>query len=133
MAYIVRFRLLIRILGTSEELTTLQISVNAAILRDSGGTCVCSTNDGCTDDAVYLSCVSEVQRDLITTTASISALSSFLMGLLANLPVGMAPGLGLNAYVSLPALRTSSNHPHLARMVTSNLPHLHQFQSDRVY
>ncbi|KAL1942298.1 hypothetical protein VTO73DRAFT_6362 [Trametes versicolor] len=74
------------------------ISVNAAILRDSGGTCVCSTNDGCTDDAVYLSCVADVQRDLITTTASISALSSFLMGLLANLPVGMAPGLGLNAY-----------------------------------
>ncbi|KAI0822174.1 permease family-domain-containing protein [Trametes gibbosa] len=74
------------------------ISVNAAILRDSGGTCVCSTNDGCAADPTYLSCVSEVQRDLITTTAAIAALSSFLMGLFANLPVGMAPGLGLNAY-----------------------------------
>ncbi|KAI0641787.1 permease family-domain-containing protein [Trametes meyenii] len=74
------------------------ISVNASILQDSGGTCVCPTNDGCVADTEYLACVSEVQRDLITTTAAISALSSFLMGLLANLPVGMAPGLGLNAY-----------------------------------
>ena len=31
-----------------------------------------------------------------------SALASFLMGLLANLPVGMAPGMGLNAYVGVP-------------------------------
>ncbi|KAH8986804.1 permease family-domain-containing protein [Lactarius hatsudake] len=74
------------------------ISVNASILSDTGGTCECPTGDGCTSDATYLACVDEVHRDLITTTAAISALSSFLMGLLANLPVGMAPGLGLNAY-----------------------------------
>lgn len=60
---------------------------------------MCPTNDGCTNDNTYLACVAEVQRDLITTTAAVSALASFLMGLLANLPVGLAPGLGLNAYV----------------------------------
>jgi hypothetical protein len=60
---------------------------------------VCPTGDGCATDATYLLCVDEVHRDLITTTAAISALSSFLMGLFANLPVGLAPGLGLNAYV----------------------------------
>jgi adenine/guanine/hypoxanthine permease len=74
------------------------ISVNASIISDTGGTCVCPTDDLCVNDDVYLSCVQDVHRDLITTTAAISALSSFLMGLLANLPVGMAPGLGLNAY-----------------------------------
>ncbi|KIL58597.1 hypothetical protein M378DRAFT_170416 [Amanita muscaria Koide BX008] len=74
------------------------IAVNASILSDSGGTCVCPTSDGCINDTTYLACVSEVKRDLITTTAAISSLSSFLMGLLANLPVGLAPGLGLNAY-----------------------------------
>nr|GAT57716.1 predicted protein [Mycena chlorophos] len=76
------------------------ISVNASILSDSGGTCVCPTNDACPtgSNSVYDSCVNEVQKDLITSTAAISALASFLMGLLANLPVGMAPGLGLNAY-----------------------------------
>ncbi|TFY76336.1 hypothetical protein EWM64_g7677 [Hericium alpestre] len=74
------------------------ISVNASIIKDSGGTCECATNDGCVDDPTYGACVLEVQRDLITTTAAVSALASFLMGMLANLPVGMAPGLGLNAY-----------------------------------
>ncbi|KAH9054708.1 permease family-domain-containing protein [Lactarius vividus] len=74
------------------------ISVNASILSDSGGTCECPTGDGCTSDTTYLACVNDVRKDLITATAAISALSSFLMGLLANLPVGMAPGLGLNAY-----------------------------------
>ncbi|KAF8623282.1 hypothetical protein AX17_007488 [Amanita inopinata Kibby_2008] len=74
------------------------ISVNAAILSDSGGTCVCTQSDLCVNNPDYLSCITEVRQDLITTTAAISALSSFLMGLLANLPIGLAPGLGLNAY-----------------------------------
>lgn len=74
------------------------ISVNASILSDSGGPCVCPTKGQCLTDDVYLSCVSQVRRDLITSTAAISALSSFFMGLLANIPVGLAPGLGLNAY-----------------------------------
>ena len=83
------------------SLCSYQISVNASILSDSGGTCECTTGDGCTSDATYLACVANVRRDMITTTASVSALGSFFMGLLANLPVGMAPGLGLNAYVSI--------------------------------
>jgi hypothetical protein len=36
-----------------------------------------------------------------------SALASVLMGALANLPVGMAPGMGLNAYV-----RPLPHHTH---------------------
>ncbi|RDB22033.1 hypothetical protein Hypma_010878 [Hypsizygus marmoreus] len=74
------------------------ISVNASILSDSGGPCDCPTNDLCLADEAYNACVATTRLDLITTTAAISALSSFLMGLLANLPVGLAPGLGLNAY-----------------------------------
>ncbi|KAJ7074652.1 permease family-domain-containing protein [Mycena amicta] len=78
------------------------ISVNASILSDSGGTCECPADDldfcKTGTNPAYDSCVNDVRIDLITTTAAISALSSFLMGLLANLPVGMAPGLGLNAY-----------------------------------
>ncbi|KIP04430.1 hypothetical protein PHLGIDRAFT_129527 [Phlebiopsis gigantea 11061_1 CR5-6] len=74
------------------------ISVNASIISDTGGTCVCTQDDLCVTDDTYLSCVADVRRDLIISTAAVSALASFLMGLLANLPVGMAPGLGLNAY-----------------------------------
>lgn len=74
------------------------ISVNAAILSDSGGTCVCNLPDFCVSDTAYLTCKAEIRQELITTTAAIAALSSFLMGALANLPVSLAPGLGLNAY-----------------------------------
>lgn len=76
-----------------------QISVNASIISSSGGTCVCNSSDQCATDPTYLSCIQEVKQDLITSTAAISALASVLMGALANLPVGMAPGMGLNAYV----------------------------------
>jgi AGZA family xanthine/uracil permease-like MFS transporter len=47
---------------------------------------------------VYLQCVEEVKRDLVTATAAIAALTSFCMGLFANLPIALAPGMGLNAY-----------------------------------
>lgn len=43
-------------------------------------------------------CVQEVNRDLVTATAAISALTSFCMGLFANMPIALAPGMGLNAY-----------------------------------
>jgi len=74
--------------------------VNASVLSDSGGTCVCPTSDLCVTDPDYLACVEDVRHELITTTAAISGLASFTMGLIANLPVGLAPGLGVNAYVS---------------------------------
>ncbi|KAG1755270.1 permease family-domain-containing protein [Suillus paluster] len=77
---------------------TTWISVNASILSDSGGTCVCEAANNCATDPTYLQCIQEVKQDLITSTAAMSALASVLMGALANLPVGMAPGMGLNAY-----------------------------------
>ncbi|KAI9923928.1 hypothetical protein ASPWEDRAFT_152795 [Aspergillus wentii DTO 134E9] len=77
------------------------ISVNATITSDTGGTCVCpaeSMADNCDTNTEYLLCVQEVKRDIITATAAIAALSTFCMGLFANLPVALAPGMGLNAY-----------------------------------
>jgi AGZA family xanthine/uracil permease-like MFS transporter len=77
------------------------ISVNSSIVSDTGGTCVCP---GLPDDPIcetnpqYALCVQEVRRDLVTATAAISALTSFCMGLFANLPIALAPGMGLNAY-----------------------------------
>lgn len=77
------------------------IAVNSSIVSDTGGTCVCPrTADDftCDKDEDYLLCVAEVKRDIVTATAAISALATFFMGLLANMPVGCAPGMGLNAY-----------------------------------
>ncbi|KAK3372053.1 permease family-domain-containing protein [Podospora didyma] len=79
------------------------ISVNASIVADSGGTCVCNagpTDPFCFDDTEYALCKGEIKRDLVTATAAISALGSFMLGLLSNLPVAIAPGMGLNAYLA---------------------------------
>lgn len=54
--------------------------------------------DLCDTNEEYLLCVQGVNRDLVTATAAISALTSFCMGLFANMPLGLAPGMGLNAY-----------------------------------
>ncbi|KAH0609903.1 uncharacterized protein H6S33_012449 [Morchella sextelata] len=77
------------------------ISVNANITSQSGGTCVCNAGPDdpiCATDTDYLLCVGVVNRDLVTATAAISALTSFFMGLGANMPIACAPGMGLNAY-----------------------------------
>lgn len=77
------------------------ISVNSNITSDTGGTCVCppeSQKNHCNTNTEYLMCVQEVHRDMVTATAAMAALSTFFMGLLANLPVALGPGMGLNAY-----------------------------------
>lgn len=77
------------------------ISVNALILSSSGGPCECNSPNYCRDDPVYQLCKSEVNRSYVVATSAISCLASALMGILANMPIGLAPGLGANAYFSL--------------------------------
>ncbi|KAJ1281478.1 hypothetical protein BS78_04G309000 [Paspalum vaginatum] len=91
------------------------ISVNAAILTDSGGPC---TARDCTPPAVaaagggagpectlgpnpnpgYEQCLARTKSDLIVATAVAAMAGSFAMGLFANLPLALAPGMGANAY-----------------------------------
>ncbi|KAI8325192.1 hypothetical protein GQ54DRAFT_17379 [Martensiomyces pterosporus] len=77
------------------------ISTNALILTDSGGTCDCDRGKfgpTCSADPDYATCLHEIKLDLITATCAISCLACILMGALANLPIALAPGMGLNAY-----------------------------------
>ncbi|PBP27659.1 purine transporter [Diplocarpon rosae] len=77
------------------------ISVNANITTASGGTCgACEaeTPFDCPLQEEYGLCLGRMTRDFITGTAAISALTSFGMGLFANMPIALAPGMGLNAY-----------------------------------
>ncbi|KAF9574295.1 hypothetical protein EC968_007064 [Mortierella alpina] len=67
------------------------------IVTHSGGPCVCKS-ENCTSDPEYTACLAVFRLDLITATAAISALSSLLLGLFANLPICLAPGMGLNVY-----------------------------------
>ncbi len=41
-----------------------------------------------------------VRKSLVTATAASSCIACALMGLGANMPVALAPGMGLNAYFS---------------------------------
>lgn len=66
------------------------LAVNSSIVADTGGTCVCKgTPDDpiCSNDQDYLLCAQKIKRDVVTATAAISALSTFCMGLFANLYV----------------------------------------------
>lgn len=77
------------------------ISVNSSITSASGGNCFCAHTEEdpfCDNTPEYMLCVQEINRDLVTATAAIAALTSFCMGLFANMPIALAPGMGLNAY-----------------------------------
>ena len=73
----------------------------ASITSASGGNCFCAHTEEdpfCDNTPEYMLCVQEINRDLVTATAAIAALTSFCMGLFANMPIALAPGMGLNAY-----------------------------------
>ncbi|CAD6500833.1 BgTH12-06538 [Blumeria graminis f. sp. triticale] len=77
------------------------IAVNSSILAESGATCVCTpTKDDiyCERSVEYSACLRDVKRDLITATAAVAGIGSFIFGFLTNLPIALAPGMGLNAY-----------------------------------
>lgn len=83
------------------------ITVNATILTASGGTCSaadCSAPAGpdCVlkPNAGYESCLAKTKSDLVVATAVSAMIASVAMGVLANLPFGLAPGMGPNAYVA---------------------------------
>lgn len=71
------------------------ITVNATIISDSGGPCATSP-----PDEEYQACVSRVKSDLVVATILSAMIGSFAMGLFANLPLGLAPAMGPNAYVA---------------------------------
>ncbi|KIY95064.1 putative MFS transporter, AGZA family, xanthine/uracil permease, partial [Monoraphidium neglectum] len=83
------------------------LAVNSAILSQSGGTCSDADCTGPTagqpgcrfnNDPGFLLCVQAVRRSLISATAATSLMACFLMGAVANLPLAIAPGMGINAY-----------------------------------
>lgn len=113
--------------GTATFLTMAYIlAVNASILADSGGTCsvsdciplcsdpafptsncsgptrhVITPDETCKFEPVnpgYSACLARIRKDLIVATAASSLIGCFVMGVFANLPLALAPGMGTNAY-----------------------------------
>lgn len=73
------------------------LAVNPRILADSGGSCDADALGGPFSTA-YGDCKEEVKRQLILSTALTSMVACFLMGGLANLPIALSCGMGMNAY-----------------------------------
>lgn len=114
--------------GTATFLTMAYIlAVNASVLTDSGGTCsVADCVPLCSDPTVspsscinnpnlrlltpdasckftpvnpgYAACLERTRKDLIVATVASSLIGCVIMGLFANLPLALAPGMGTNAY-----------------------------------
>ncbi|KAI3519691.1 hypothetical protein L1887_08906 [Cichorium endivia] len=112
--------------GTTTFLTMAYIlAVNATILSDSGATCsvsdcipLCSDpsfTTNCTGPDLrliepdisckfppvnpgYTACLERVRKDLIVATVASSLIGCVIMGIFANLPLALAPGMGTNAY-----------------------------------
>ncbi|KAE8123983.1 hypothetical protein FH972_018896 [Carpinus fangiana] len=99
--------------GTATFLTMAYIiTVNATILSDSGGTCSVAdctppaANQTATPDCMfkpnagYQNCLSKTKSDLIVATVLSAMIGSIAMGVLANLPLALAPAMGANAYLA---------------------------------
>ena len=69
------------------------LAVNPRILSESGGPCVPDPEDGGIFGPSYLACVEEVKREYVTSTAMATMFACFFMGLMANLPIAVAPGM----------------------------------------
>lgn len=86
------------------------LSVNASILSSSGGPCECAnTADDpvCAKDAAYQQCTAVLNRDYVFATAISACVGTLLMALFANMPLGLAPGLGVNAYFAFTIVGTA--------------------------
>lgn len=83
------------------------LAVNPAILASSGGTCpedhadLYNTPNAIYDpnqNAPWTECINTIREDLVVATAVCAFLATLIMGMTANLPLALAPGMGLNAY-----------------------------------
>jgi adenine/guanine/hypoxanthine permease len=82
--------------GLASYLTVAYISpLIAGMVAATGATCDVSAG---VTEAEYAACKQQVQRELITSVGLASAASTLLMGLWANLPFLLAPGIGTAAY-----------------------------------
>jgi AGZA family xanthine/uracil permease-like MFS transporter len=71
------------------------IAVNPYILANSGGPCVpCAEDEGGIVCSEYEDCMEGIKRQFITSTAITSMVGCLLMGIMANLPIALAPGMG---------------------------------------
>lgn len=84
--------------GASATFLTMAyiLAVNPRILADSGGPCVAP--DGNIFAPEYEECLQKITQQYVTATAIGAMIACLFMGVFANLPIALAPGMGMNAY-----------------------------------
>jgi AGZA family xanthine/uracil permease-like MFS transporter len=50
------------------------------------------------DNPAWTNCIQTFKRNLIAATCIAAFISTFLMGVIANMPLALAPAMGVNAY-----------------------------------
>ncbi|KAJ3480367.1 hypothetical protein NLG97_g8085 [Lecanicillium saksenae] len=103
------------------------LAVNSSIVSESGGTCVCNGGPDdpiCNTNQEYAICVQGIKRDVVTATAAISAIATFFVGLLANMPVGIAPGMPMD--MNGPGPAGGGGAPRRRQQQQQYMPQYHQ-------
>jgi xanthine/uracil/vitamin C permease (AzgA family) len=70
-----------------------------------------------------MACKALVKQSLVAATCISSAISCFLMAFLANMPLAVAPGMGINAYFTYQA-RSKFEFDFMFELSMSNYPTL---------
>ncbi|HEY9670868.1 MAG TPA: NCS2 family permease [Waterburya sp.] len=81
-----------------EYQTNLRTEVLAGITTFMTMAYILVVNPGILSDAIFLQKSGDLFNDLVLATAISSAIATLTMGLLANYPFALAPGMGLNAF-----------------------------------
>lgn len=90
--------------GTATFLTVAYgLAVNSAVLSATGGPCI--ADGDClvgkppeVQSQQCQQCIQDVRKSLISATAAMGIISNSLMAFMGNMPVALAPAMGLNAY-----------------------------------
>jgi AGZA family xanthine/uracil permease-like MFS transporter len=84
--------------------TTVSREVRAGVTTFLAMAYILVVNPQILSPAIIIPGVADVSAQLVSATAIAAALGSILMGIMAGLPVALAPGMGLNAYFTYSAV-----------------------------
>ncbi|AFY62521.1 NCS2 family permease [Synechococcus sp. PCC 6312] len=91
-------RLLERFFGLSEARTSIKIEAVAGLTTFMTMAYILIVNPQILSNAIFLKSPPDLTSELVIATALSAAVGTLVMGLLANYPFALAPGMGLNAF-----------------------------------
>ncbi len=87
-----------RFFGLEDANTTLKIEAVAGLTTFMTMAYILIVNPQVLSNAIFLKAPGDLNAELVIATALSAAVGTVIMGLAANYPFGLAPGMGLNAY-----------------------------------